>query len=284
MKPWWRREPKAKTITLALLLILLSSWMAPVLGHAQELPIFDAHIHYSQADWDTLTPQQALAILDRAGVRRALVSSTPDDGTLKLHQANPKRVVPFLRPYRTRADMGSWHSDPAVQVYVEERLGRGVYKGIGEFHLSAGDVDKPVVRHLAELAAKQQLFLHAHVDEVAVEKLLTLYPQVPILWAHAGMSSPVSEVRRIVERFPKVWVELSMRFDVASGGTLNPEWRALFLKHPDRFMVGTDTWTTSRWHSLAEEAQATRGWLGQLPREVAEQIAYRNGERLFGRP
>jgi len=47
-------------------------------------------------------------------------------------------------------------------------------------------------------------------------------------------------------------------------------------------MVGTDTWATSRWHSLRDEAMATRAWLGQLPREVAELIAHRNGERLFG--
>ena len=274
---------KASSDVMPLLLILLSSWMAPVLGQAPELPIFDAHIHYSQGDWDTLSLQQALALLDRAGVRQALVSSTPDDGTLKLYQADPKRIIPFLRPYRTRGDMGGWHSDPAVQAYVEERLTRGVYKGIGEFHLSAADTDKPVVKRLAELAAKQQLFLHAHVDEVAVERLLTLYPEVRILWAHAGMSSPVKEVGRLLDRYPKLWVELALRFDVAPGGNLDPEWRTLFLRHPDRFMVGTDTWTTSRWDSLVEEARATRRWLGQLPRDVADQIAYRNGERLFGR-
>lgn len=245
--------------------------------------MFDAHIHYSHGDWDTLSPQQALALLERAGVRQALVSSTPDDGTLKLYQADSKRIIPFLRPYRTRGDMGGWHSDPAVQAYVEERLARGVYKGIGEFHLSAADTDKPVVKRLAELAAKQQLFLHAHVDEVAVERLLTLYPEVHILWAHAGMSSPVKEVDRLLDRYPKLWVELALRLDVAPGGNLDPEWRALFLRHPDRFMVGTDTWTTSRWDSLVEEARATRRWLGQLPRNVADQIAYRNGERLFGR-
>lgn len=266
-----------------IVLAVFSLGVAPVPGEAQEMPIFDAHIHYSYGDWDTLSPQQALALLERAGVRQALVSSTPDDGTLKLYQADPKRIIPFLRPYRTRGDMGGWHSDPAVQAYVEERLTRGVYKGIGEFHLSAADTDKPVVKRLAELAAKQQLFLHAHVDEVAVERLLTLYPEVRILWAHAGMSSPVKEVGRLLDRYPKLWVELALRFDVAPGGNLDPEWRALFLRHPDRFMVGTDTWTTSRWDSLVEEARATRRWLGQLPRNVADQIAYRNGERLFGR-
>lgn len=266
------------------LLIVLSSWMDPALGRAQEMPIFDAHIHYSQSDWDTLTPQQALALLERGGMRQALVSSTPDDGTLKLYQADPKRIIPFLRPYRSRGDMSGWHSDPAVQAYVEERLKRGIYRGIGEFHLSATDVDKPVVRRFADLAAKQQLFLHAHADQVAAEKLLTLYPEVRILWAHAGMSSPVKEVGRLLDRYPKLWVELALRLDVAPGGNLDPEWRALFLRHSDRFMVGTDTWTTSRWQSLVDEAKATRHWLGQLPRDVAEQIAYRNGERLFGRP
>jgi hypothetical protein len=275
---------KISSGVIPLVLVLLFSWMAPVLGQAPELPIFDAHIHYSQSDWETLSPHQVLTILEKAGVRQALVSSTPDDGTLKLYQVDAKRIVPFLRPYRTRGDMENWHSDPEVQAYVEERLKRGVYKGIGEFHLSATDADKPVVKRFAELAAKEDIFLHAHVDEVGVETLLRMYPDVKILWAHAGMSSPVSEVRRIVEGFPRVWVELSMRTDVASGGTLSPEWRALFMKHADRFMVGTDTWTTSRWDLLVEEARATRRWLGQLPRDVAEQIAYRNGERLFGCP
>ena len=273
----WKR--RSVVVATALLALFPCGAAGP---QAAELPLFDAHIHYSRGDWDTLSPEQALAILEAAGVRRALVSSTPDDGTLALHRADPNRIVPFLRPYRTREDMGSWHSDPVVEAYVVERLARGSYKGIGEFHLSATDAERPVVRRFAELAAQKGLFLHAHVDEVAVERLLTLYPKTKILWAHAGMASPVSAIRRLLDGYPTLWVELALRFDVAPGGTLHPEWRALFLRHPDRFMVGTDTWTTSRWHSLVGEANVTRTWLGQLPRQVAEQIAYRNGERLFG--
>jgi hypothetical protein len=37
-----------------------------------------------------------VAILDRAGVRRDLVSSTPDDGALMLYDKVPQRIVPFL--------------------------------------------------------------------------------------------------------------------------------------------------------------------------------------------
>lgn len=259
-------------------------WLGPTVGLAEEIPIFDAHLHYSDSHWDSLAPEQALQILDRAGVRRALVSSTPDDGTVKLYDLAPRRIVPFLRPYRTRDDMGSWPRDPAVLVYMEDRLARGIYKGFGEFHLAEADVEAPVVRRLAELAAERGLFFQAHVDAPTVERLLQLYPLVRILWAHAGMSASAETVGRLLDRFPQLWVELALRSDVAPGGVLDPAWRAVFLRHPDRFMVGTDTWVVSRWGTLPEGMQAIRGWLSQLPRDVAERIAYRNGERLFPNP
>jgi hypothetical protein len=107
------------------MIIVLRGDISP--GDAQDLPIFDAHIHYSQPDLAVFAPEQVLAILDRAGVRHALVSSTPDDGTLKLYAKAPERIVSSLRPYRSREDMLTWHSDPAVQTCVEERLSHGVY-------------------------------------------------------------------------------------------------------------------------------------------------------------
>jgi hypothetical protein len=275
-------ERKGAVVPRLLLLVILYGCLHTAPSQAQELLVFDAHIHYSQPDWAVLSPAQALAILDQAGVRWALVSSTPDDGTLKLYQVAPHRIVPCLRPYRTRSDMRSWHSDPAVQSYVEERLQRGIYKGIGEFHLAAEHVDAPVVQRFAALAEQQRLFMHAHVDAAAVEKMLQRYPQVRILWAHAGMSATAEAVGRLLGRFSHLWVELSLRTDVAPDGTLAPDWQALFLRHPDRFLVGTDTWITERWDMLVTGMQQIRTWLGQLPPEVAAQIAYRNGERLFG--
>jgi hypothetical protein len=278
-----RRSRRGGELILLLLTVLL--WGGVASGQPQEVPIFDAHIHYSQPDWAVISAEQALSLLDRAGIRHALVSSTPDDGTLKLYAKAPDRIVPFLRPYRSREDMLTWHSDPAVQVYVEERLRGGVYKGIGEFHLSSVEhAEAPVVRRCAELAVQQQLFLHAHVDDTTVEKLLQLHPQVKILWAHAGMTASAATVGRLLGQFPTLWVELAMRSDVVPNGTLDPAWREVFLQHLDRFMVGTDTWVTSRWDTLVEGMQAMRHWLGQLPGEVAERIAHRNAERLFRNP
>ena len=251
---------------------------------AAPYPLFDAHIHYSRPDWDAYPPERALALLTRAGVRRAIVSSTPDDGTLKLYERAPTVVVPFLRPYRTREDMAGWHADAGVAAYVEERLRRGVYLGIGEFHLGAADVDAPVVRRIAELAAERDLFLHAHVDADTIEKLLARYPKVRFLWAHAGMSANAETVGRLLDRFPKLWAELALRSDVAPGGRLDPAWRARFLRHADRFLIGTDTWVTSRWEAVEPSMRDVQQWLAELPAEVAERIAWKNGARLFPAP
>jgi len=56
------------------------------------------------------------------------------------------------------------------------------------------------------------------------------------------------------------------------------------VKCPDRFMVGTDTWVTSRWDVMRDYHRDVQVWLAQLPPEVAEAIAWKNGERLFPTP
>jgi hypothetical protein len=45
------------------------------------LPIFDAHLHYSHDAWERLPPKDAVALLRQAGLKRAMVSSSSDEGT-----------------------------------------------------------------------------------------------------------------------------------------------------------------------------------------------------------
>src|SRR5581483_8096736 len=87
---------------------------------AAELPIFDAHIHYSHDAVSVVPPKEAVAILRKAGLKRALVSSSDDDGTQKLLAEAPDLVIPELRPYRRRGDVATWAKDPDVLRYVED--------------------------------------------------------------------------------------------------------------------------------------------------------------------
>ncbi|OGA08569.1 MAG: amidohydrolase [Betaproteobacteria bacterium RIFCSPHIGHO2_12_FULL_69_13] len=263
-------------VVLATLLVSFAGWV-----NAQPLPIFDAHIHYSHDAWDAVPVKEAIAILRKAGLKRALVSSSGDDGQQRLYAAAPDLVIPELRPYRTRGEVGSWFRDESVIPYLEERLKKYRYASIGEFHLYGADADLPVPRRMVQLARQHNLFLHAHSDADAVERLFKQWPEARILWAHAGFAPP-ERVAEMLRKHGNLWCDLAFRTDHASGGKPTPAWRAVFLEFPDRFMVGTDSYTPERWRFVAEHAEWSRRWLADLPREVAERIAWKNGETLFG--
>ncbi|MBL8702880.1 MAG: amidohydrolase [Alphaproteobacteria bacterium] len=248
---------------------------------AAELPLVDAHIHYSHDAWARTPPAEAVAILRKAGLRRALVSSSNDDGNQMLLQAAPDLIWPSLRPYRTRADASSWVRDGAIIDYLEARLSRHRYVAIGEFHVYGADADLPVVRRMVELARQHDLVLHAHGDVDAIDRLFAQWPQARILWAHSGFDRP-ERLGEMLRRHPRLWADLAFRSEHGGGGKVPAEWRELFTAFPDRFMVGTDTFTPERWYYVAEHAAWTRGWLADLPAELAERIAFRNAEALFG--
>jgi hypothetical protein len=270
------RPPRSCVVAVAAAVLLAVSGAAA----AQDIPIVDTHVHYSQNSWQDYAPGTVLLLLDRAGVRRAFLSSTPDDGTMRLYDLAPDRIVPVLRPYRQPGELSSWFQDPTVVPYLEQRLARPVYRGIGKFHLTGSDARAPIVREVAELAARHGLFLHCHCDAEAVDILAGLAPGVTVLWAHAGMSAGPVEVGRLVDARPNLVVELALRSDVAPGGQLDPEWRDLFVRHAERFMVGTDTWIPSRFAEYVDVQTRARTWLRQLPPDVASRLASENAELL----
>jgi len=88
-------------------------------------------------------------------------------------------------------------------------------------------------------------------------------------------------VRDLLRKHRNLWCDLAFRSDQGGAGKVPAEWRAVFTEFPDRFMVGTDTFTPERWHYIGEHANWSRVWLADLPPALAERIAWRNGETLF---
>ena len=264
---------------LKALMVLLLLGMAG-LSDAAELPIFDAHIHYSHDALSVVPPSEAIAILRKAGLKRALVSSSDDEGTRKLLAEAPDLIVPELRPYRKRGDLGTWTKDEAALRYVEELLRKHRYVAIGEFHLYGADADLPIPRRIVELARQHGLVLHAHSDVDAVERIFQQDPAARVLWAHSGFESP-DTVREMLRKHKNLWADLAFRSDQGSGDRVSPEWREAFVEFPDRFMLGTDTFVPERWHYVPDNAAFSRAWLADLPPDVAERIAWKNAEALF---
>jgi hypothetical protein len=252
------------------------------------LSIFDAHLHYSREAWDSYPPGKMAELMNANGIRGALVSSAPDEGSFRLKAVLGDRIVPTLGPYRTRADPTSWTRDPSVVGYLQSVYRRGAHRGFGEFHLKAGETTLPTVKSALEFAARERLFLHMDGDARALAELLDFAPDATVLWAHAGTDATAEQVDALLVKWPKLWVELSFRdFDMSFRGELDARWGPVLLKHRDRLMVGTDTWVlgrvglNDRLDGFAELIKSIRAWLRLLPPEVGEAIAHGNAERFL---
>ena len=263
-------------------------------------PLLDAHLHYNVEAVQGPHPiSDVLARMQRNGVRAIVANSRPNDGTKALVEARAQTdtagvtVVPFIRLYRNRADYDNWYRDESIYEMVQAEFTRGTargpYRGIGEFHLyDSRNANGPVARKLMAFAEDKQLAVLAHVDDVAVDLLMANAPskgqKLRLIWAHTGIGgTPVERVEAMLARYPLLMGELSYRPGLTcEGGLLCPAWRALLLRYPDRFLIGSDTWINPRWQQYDELMQGYRRWLGDLPPDVARQIAWDNGAALFG--
>ena len=261
-----------------LIILVAGLWVTSSI--AEERPIFDAHIHYSHDAVKLVPPDKVAKILRDAGVRKALVSSSDDTGTQLLLAAAPDIVVPALRPYRRRGEISTWMHDETVIDYLEANLQRNEYEAIGEFHAFGDDIKTPVIQHMIELAKERNLILHHHGDREALDLIFEAWPDARVLWAHSGFDDPARVVDAL-NTYTRLWADLAFRSDMFSNGVIDPAWRAAFEAHPDRFMVGTDTYAPERWYYVGPHADFSREWLNLLPDTTAEKIAYTNAERML---
>ena len=170
--------------------------------------------------------------------------------------------------------MQNWSTDPAIYDLIEAEYKRGYFRGVGEFHIYGNTAQAPLVKQVVDFAAARNLYLLAHCDEAALLILLAHNRSAKIIWAHTGFSTPTRRVRELLETNPELMGELSYRGGISEGGgKLAADWRELFARHSDRFLLGSDTWINERWFGYDTIMQTYRGWLAQLPEEQAKRIA-----------
>jgi hypothetical protein len=278
-----RLVPAATALATITLAAALAAGAQPWTG-----PIFDAHLHYNDDAVGRYSVGSAFELFRKNGVAAILANSRPNDGTRALHEARSRnaalgvQVVAFIRVYRNRDDYGTWFGNPEIHRMIVEEEKRGYYRGVGEFHVFGKDAATKVVKDIVDFSVDKGLVLHAHCDEEALEILFAHNPRARVIWAHTGFGTPLARVEELLVKYPALWGELSYRMDLADGGKLSAGWQDLFGRHPKRFLIGSDTWVVQRWQSYPQIMAEYRGWLGQLPREVAERVAWRNGAELFG--
>lgn len=253
------------------------------IAHAENsIEIHDAHIHYDQDVWEAMPAADAINYLKEQNIQRALVSSTPTEGTEILYRHDPGFVVPMLRPYDSWRHRYFWYRDPELKSYLLSQLGRVPYRGIGEFHVFGKNMDTFQIEKMIELARQYKLALHAHTDLEGMQILLKKAKGLVVVWAHGGGDVDEKYLQKFLDEYPHFYIELSLRERMLDDDEkLTQFWKNILSNYSRRFLLGMDTYKNSRWSSLPETAEETRKWLRQLPSDVIADIARNNLERLF---
>lgn len=298
-----------KTVIVGVALLL------PLHAAGQALPIIDAH---SQFDDDTPVAkviQQAA----RAGVTQVILSARGGasmDDVLDLAAKHPGCVIPSVRTkgrayaanergyykqldeqlkapqFRAMSEIIVAHAQkgkgaPEVNLAVSspqvtEAIARAIAKGwpvVLHYELRwyarayGPDARASRMAELRSLLARHPehpfALIHvAQLDALEAGELLAAHPNLVFLTSHAN------PITGRASRQP--WSNMF------AGDELAPEWSALMLRYPERFVLAFDNVWPEHWSDkYAQQVKLWRHALGKLPAEVAHAVAHRNAERLW---
>lgn len=263
--------------------VLLTCVLPSVSFSSDVLPLFDSHSHYKTEDAVVFRPEDILAIMDRESITHMVIVGEPPERVQQLYKVAPLRIIPFLGLYDSYRDKANWMQNALLPQQLETLLKKGHYKGIGEIHLFKKDRHNKNFLAILSLADKYNLPVLFHGDAEVVEQIFEEFPDLTVIWAHLGTMPHAALLARMLKRYPdKLYIDTSVRDKmIVSNGKLSAKWKAFFIAHADRVLVGIDTFYTPRWENLDKVTQRIRHWLSFLPEPVAKKLAYENARQLF---
>jgi hypothetical protein len=307
-----RRDECVELLSVCLLCFAM---LVPAHGASNVLPIIDAH---SQFD-ENAPGARVIEYAARAGVTQVLLSARGRVTTaqvLKLGSTHPACIVPSVRTKGRAFD----ENRPGYYTLLDEQFKEPAFRAMSEIILAHAPKGKrapevnvaanapqvkeaiqravakgwPVVLHyefrwlgsaygtgarakrMAELKSlvsqhPQQVFALIHMAQLDASdagQLLAAHPNLVFLSSHANTLA-VNESRQ-------PWTNMFADRELAS------EWKALVLRHSDRFVLALDNVWPEHWsEKYVQQVELWREALGKLPGEVAHAVAHSNAERLW---
>jgi len=266
----------------------------------------DIHLHYNWDHSEYISASEVADKLQQNNVVLGIVSSVPAEFALRLAEVAPEWILPLFSPYYQAGNRHNWYFDDGVVTAARQALASGQYVGLGEIHLVAGvgpRRDNPVFVGLIALAREYDVPMLLHTDASSYHYLLPIcqqYPDLKILWAHAGGILPPAQLTALLAECDNVWLDLAARDPwhyggfVDEQGQLVAEWKQFIINNQDRIMVGTDpVWNAHQmyrwyeadqgWNHYEQLLQYHRDWIKQLPSTVQQRLRLSNAQAYFGR-
>ena len=286
-----RRIAPGTLVGLVLSLLLAG---APAWGADYKGPLIDAHSHLPSST----AIDAYVAAMKRHNVLKVVllgVGGVQKDDTAWLTAAS--------RKYPDRVVAGLPLPDPTSEDAVSQlelQLDRGKPRVVGEVHMRQvgrrlidRDPNGAVFGGILDTVGKFGVPIVIHYEltdaaETALDRALAAHRKGTIVLAHGG-EGPPGRLDRLLQRNPNLFVDLSgMHFQrtpalASETGPLDPGWKALIEKMPDRFMIGVDVWAARLFEPamLDRLFMWTRRILGELRPDVAERVAHRNAAKLY---
>jgi predicted TIM-barrel fold metal-dependent hydrolase len=256
-------------------------------------PLIDAHAHLPNAT--AIDPY--VAAMRRHNVTKVLLL-----GVGGVQPEEQEWIDAALKKYPELVAAGVRVSDPtnmAAAGQLDVELSRTKARVMGEAHIRQvsrnieRDPSAPAFMQILELSAQRGIPVVVH-DELSpaasasLEAALAAHRQSVIVLAHAGASKPAA-LEPLLARNANLMIDLSgMHFQrtpslASEKGSLDRGWKTLITKMPDRFVMGLDVWMASLFEPamLDRLITWTRRVLGELPPDVAEQVAWKNAATLY---
>ena len=289
LAPRRSRRPAALLVAATLALLPLT----PAVAADYAGPLIDAHSHLPNA-----TAIDAYV----AAMKRNNVSKVVLLGVGAVQKQDAAWIAAAARKYPDRVIAGVPLGDPAsdTAARLDAELARSKAPVVGEAHvrqvsrkIDRSPADAAFVKILEVCAARGvPVVIHDELDAgatAALEKALAAVPKAVIVLAHAGESTP-AQLEGLLGRHANLRVDLSgMHFQrtpalATEKGPLDPAWKALIEKRPDRFLMGIDVWAARLFEPamLDRLMSWTRRVLGELKPDVAERVAFGNAAALLG--
>lgn len=109
---------------------------------------------------------------------------------------------------------------------------------------------------------------HSQFDASDAGALLAAHPNLVFLTSHANTL--------VANESRQPWTNMF------ADRELTPEWKALLVQHPDRFVLALDNVWPEHWsEKYVQQVDLWREALGKLPAAVAHAVAHGNAERLW---
>ena len=285
----------------------------PVYSEPDKLLFVDAH---SQLP-NSLLSDQIINFLNKAGIKKVILTNrdlAKNKDILNLSDKYPNRIFPIIK-----TNGNPWSDDNyKFTKGIEKKEKKRRYYGLGEallFHAAKGKygLKAPEVNvstssdqfiYLLGKARDKKWPLILHIEFRSVnnysqrmkelETILDKNRDISFPLIHMGQLD-IENVSRLIENHKNVYFMMSRAHMVKGKNTRQPwttlfsnkkikdRWKKLLIKYHDRFIFCIDAVWPSDWSDkyYVKRVNLWREALKELPKGVAEQIAYKNAEKLW---